>query len=163
MSRENSSDSSTSFLANLIHPFPPSFFHSMNAWWRGVLLVAMALDRQGRCETIRDTKRKLFCICTCSYTTASSPENDDRIHCFRKSSCRQLRVRLMFSVYFPTMFISEWTFYAISVLALVPIIVVLLRIECKLLRYKMEEKTRLRFKDPFKRCNKRRISALQNN
>ncbi|XP_043516046.1 dual 3',5'-cyclic-AMP and -GMP phosphodiesterase 11-like isoform X5 [Frieseomelitta varia] len=42
----------------------------------------MALDRRNRCETNRDTKRKLFCICTCSYTTASSPENDDRIHCF---------------------------------------------------------------------------------
>ncbi|CAK9810848.1 hypothetical protein ANTPLA_LOCUS6699 [Anthophora plagiata] len=43
----------------------------------------MAVDRRGRCQISRDTKRKLFCICTCNYTAASSPENDDRIHCFR--------------------------------------------------------------------------------
>ncbi|KAG6796070.1 dual 3',5'-cyclic-AMP and -GMP phosphodiesterase 11 isoform X2 [Apis mellifera caucasica] len=49
----------------------------------------MALDRQSRCETIRDTKRKLFCICTCSYT-AASPENDDTIHCFRTRNAVKL-------------------------------------------------------------------------
>lgn len=39
----------------------------------------------------RDTRRKLFCICTCGYT-ASSPDNDDSVHCFRKSRY-QLRPR----------------------------------------------------------------------
>ena len=165
MSRENSYDS-TSFLTNLIHPLPPSFIRldstrldstrldslrfGERVWWRGVLLVGMALDRQGRCETNRDTKRKLFCICTCSYTTASSPENDDRIHCFRKSSRRQLAVRSIFSMYFPTMFIFEllcnmfmqYLFLHYSLY----VIVVLLRIEYKLfLDNKMEGKTRLWF------------------
>lgn len=105
MSRENSPDSSTSFLASLptstlflsldSAPLAPPRLDLVNVVRHGVLPIAMALDRQGRCETNRDTnrdtRRKLFCICTCSYTSASSPENDDSVHCFRKSSSRQVR------------------------------------------------------------------------
>ncbi|XP_076752724.1 dual 3',5'-cyclic-AMP and -GMP phosphodiesterase 11 isoform X1 [Xylocopa sonorina] len=50
----------------------------------------MAVDRQGRCQISRDAKRKLFCICTCNYTAASSPENDDRVHCFRTRNAVKL-------------------------------------------------------------------------
>lgn len=105
MSRENSPNSPTSFLASLptstlflsldSAPLALPRLNLVNVLRRGVLPIAMALDRQGRCETNRDTnrdtRRKLFCICTCSYTSASSPENDDSIHCFRKSSSRQVR------------------------------------------------------------------------
>lgn len=101
MSRENSPDSSTSFLASLptstlflsldSAPLASPRLNLVNVLRRGVLPIAMALDRQGHCDTNRDTRRKLFCICTCSYTSASSPENDDSVHCFRKSSSRQVR------------------------------------------------------------------------
>ncbi|KZC08927.1 hypothetical protein WN55_00318 [Dufourea novaeangliae] len=50
----------------------------------------MAVGRQGRHRVGRDTNRKLFCICTCSYTAASSPENDDSVHCFRTRNAVKL-------------------------------------------------------------------------
>lgn len=82
-------------LSHQLACFPSTLFLWVDStrWTRGdelYCLIGMALDRQSRCETIRDTKRKLFCICTCSYT-AASPENDDTIHCFRKSvSCNKI-------------------------------------------------------------------------
>lgn len=80
-------------LSHQLACFPSTLWVDSTLWTRGdelYCLIGMALDRQSRCDTIRDTKRKLFCICTCSYT-AASPENDDTIHCFRKSvSCNKI-------------------------------------------------------------------------
>nr|XP_033196834.1 uncharacterized protein LOC117160284 isoform X2 [Bombus vancouverensis nearcticus] len=85
---------STLFLSLDSAPLALPRLNLVNVLRRGVLPIAMALDRQGRCETNRDTnrdtRRKLFCICTCSYTSASSPENDDSIHCFRTRNAVKL-------------------------------------------------------------------------
>ncbi|XP_068968084.1 dual 3',5'-cyclic-AMP and -GMP phosphodiesterase 11-like isoform X2 [Bombus flavifrons] len=85
---------STLFLSLDSAPLALPRLNLVNVLRRGVLPIAMALDRQGRCETNRDTnrdtRRKLFCICTCSYTSASSPENDDSVHCFRTRNAVKL-------------------------------------------------------------------------